>query len=54
MKHGRGGSAGGACGLLVGLDLDGTLAVSNSFPLPNRAFDDDEKASKSTSAFMSL
>lgn len=51
VKHGRGGSAGGACGLLVGLDLDGTLAVSNSFPLPNRAFDDDEKASKSTTRY---
>jgi translation initiation factor 3 subunit H len=36
-------------GLLLGLDLDGTLEVTNSFPLPHSTGDDDEKSSKTTS-----
>jgi translation initiation factor 3 subunit H len=51
VNHGRNTTSGGAYGLLVGLDLDGTLEVSNCFPLPNRAFDDDEKAAKSTARY---
>lgn len=31
----------------MGLDLDGTLEVSNSFPLPHHAGDEDDKSSKS-------
>lgn len=38
-------------GLLLGLDLDGTLEVSNSFPLPHSSGDDDEKSSKTTSRY---
>lgn len=30
----------------MGLDLDGTLEVSNSFPLPNHTHDDDGKSAK--------
>jgi len=33
-------------GLLLGLDLDGILEVSNSFPLPHYAGDEDEKSTK--------
>ncbi len=32
--------------LLLGLDLDGTLEVSNSFPIPHHANDDDDKSTK--------
>ncbi|KAI0313727.1 hypothetical protein OF83DRAFT_505287 [Amylostereum chailletii] len=38
-------------GLLLGLDLDGVLEVSNSFPLPHHAGDDDEKSTKTTSRY---
>ncbi|KAI9445202.1 hypothetical protein H4582DRAFT_2182400 [Lactarius indigo] len=38
-------------GLLLGLDLDGTLEVTNSFPLPHNSGDDDEKSSKTTSRY---
>lgn len=34
-------------GLLLGLDLDATLEVSNSFPLPHNVGDEDEKSLKS-------
>lgn len=37
-----------AHGLLLGLDLDGVLEVSNSFPLPPHSGEDDEKSVKST------
>ena len=37
-------------GLLLGLDLDGILEVSNSFPLPHNAGDEDDKSTKSTGA----
>ncbi|OBZ80000.1 Eukaryotic translation initiation factor 3 subunit H [Grifola frondosa] len=33
-------------GLLLGLDIDGTLEVSNSFPLPHHSSDDDDKSAK--------
>lgn len=42
MKHARDTGSSTATGLLLGLDLDGTLEVSNSFPLPTYG-DDDEK-----------
>ncbi|KZV77472.1 hypothetical protein PENSPDRAFT_2332 [Peniophora sp. CONT] len=38
-------------GLLLGLDLDGILEVSNSFPLPHNAGDDDDKSTKSTARY---
>ncbi|KAI0030645.1 hypothetical protein K488DRAFT_79515 [Vararia minispora EC-137] len=33
-------------GLLLGLDLDGILEVSNSFPLPHNTADEDDKSTK--------
>ncbi|THH20639.1 hypothetical protein EW146_g764 [Bondarzewia mesenterica] len=38
-------------GLLLGLDLDGILEVSNSFPLPHHTNDDDEKLAKNTGRY---
>jgi translation initiation factor 3 subunit H len=49
LKH-SGEAAQRAQGLLLGLDLDGVLEVSNSFPLPIYSGEDEEKVSKSTSA----
>ena len=43
-----------AHGLLLGLDLDGMLEVSNSFPLPAHSGEDDEKSAKSTGKAMHL
>jgi translation initiation factor 3 subunit H len=47
LKHSREAFSTTAHGLLLGLDLDGILEVSNSFALPNHNNDDDEKATKS-------
>jgi translation initiation factor 3 subunit H len=47
MKHGREAPSSTAHGLLLGLDLDGTLEVSNSFPL----VDEDEKSTKSIARY---
>jgi translation initiation factor 3 subunit H len=47
-EAGASGSGGGAHGLLLGLDLDGVLEVSNSFPLvTSHGSTDDDKSSKS-------
>ncbi|KAF9044789.1 hypothetical protein BDZ89DRAFT_1089736 [Hymenopellis radicata] len=46
LKHAREAPATSAHGLLLGLDLDGTLEVSNSFPLPHHSSDEDDKTSK--------
>ncbi|KAI6047571.1 translation initiation factor 3 subunit 3 [Pisolithus marmoratus] len=51
IQHSQDTSLGSAHGLLLGLDLEGTLEVSNSFPLPNHANDDDEKMSKSLARY---
>jgi len=51
IKHAREAPSTTAHGLLLGLDLDGILEVSNSFPLPHHAGDEDEKSSKSTGAY---
>ncbi|KAJ8084091.1 hypothetical protein AAF712_000969 [Marasmius tenuissimus] len=52
LKHAREvSSIANAHGLLLGLDLDGTLEVSNSFPLPHHLADDDEKSSKSVARY---
>ncbi|KAG6845778.1 hypothetical protein H0H87_003832 [Tephrocybe sp. NHM501043] len=47
LKHAREAPSTTAHGLLLGLDLDGTLEISNSFPLPHHAGDEDERSSKS-------
>ncbi|RDX52072.1 hypothetical protein OH76DRAFT_1400989 [Lentinus brumalis] len=46
VKHAHEAPGSSAHGLLLGLDLDGTLEVSNSFPLPRHGDDDDDKSSK--------
>jgi translation initiation factor 3 subunit H len=50
IKHGREAPSTTAHGLLLGLDLDGTLEVTNSFPLPQHSGEDDDKSAK----FLSL
>ncbi|KAI5123765.1 hypothetical protein M0805_000354 [Coniferiporia weirii] len=45
VKHGSEAQPGSGLGLLIGIDLDGTLEISNTFPLPN-ANDEEEKTSK--------
>ncbi|KZS96137.1 hypothetical protein SISNIDRAFT_473518 [Sistotremastrum niveocremeum HHB9708] len=47
-KHGQEAKSNNAAGLLLGLDLDGTLEVSNSFPLPTsqQAGDEEDKSTK--------
>lgn len=49
IKHA--GDARTATGLLLGLDLDGTLEVSNSFPLPHGSNDEEDKASKANARY---
>ncbi len=51
IKHAREAPSSTAHGLLLGLDLDGILEVSNSFPLPHRVSDDDDKSSKSSGPY---
>ena len=46
VKHAREATGSSAHGLLLGLDLDGTLEVSNSFPLPHHTNDEDDKSNK--------
>lgn len=46
IKHAKEAPGSSAHGLLLGLDLDATLEVSNSFPLPHHSNDDDDKSSK--------
>ena len=50
LKHAREVTSGSVHGLLLGLDLDGTLEVSNSFALPHHVSDEDEKSAKSSGA----
>lgn len=38
-------------GLLIGIDLDGTLEVSNSFPIPTNANDEEDKSTKSLARY---
>ena len=40
-------SGSNAHGLVLGLDIDGVLEISNCFPLPNQSSDEDEKSVKS-------
>jgi len=51
IKHGRESSSSTAHGVLLGLDLDGILEVSNSFPLPPHAGDEDDKTAKSIARY---
>ncbi|KAG1826017.1 uncharacterized protein BJ212DRAFT_1317556 [Suillus subaureus] len=51
LKHSREAFSTTAHGLLLGLDLDSILEVSNSFALPNHNSDDDEKATKSIARY---
>ncbi|KAJ7235916.1 hypothetical protein B0H12DRAFT_1027149 [Mycena haematopus] len=50
LKHSKEASA-TVHGLLLGLDLDGTLEVSNSFALPHHVSDEDEKSAKSSARY---
>jgi translation initiation factor 3 subunit H len=52
IKHA--GDARHATGLLLGLDLDGVLEISNSFPLPHASADEDDKSTKALCAFVSV
>ncbi|KAF5377587.1 hypothetical protein D9615_005335 [Tricholomella constricta] len=51
LKHAREAPSTTAHGLLLGLDLDGTLEISNSFPLPHHALDEDDRSSKSVARY---
>ncbi|KAI0673504.1 hypothetical protein C8Q78DRAFT_1017515 [Trametes maxima] len=51
IKHAKEAPGSSAHGLLLGLDLDGTLEVSNSFPLPHHSNDEDEKSAKGVARF---
>jgi len=52
IKHSLDSSA-SAHGLVLGLDLDGVLEISNCFPLPNQSPDEDEKSVKSVVRYQS-
>ena len=45
-------SSSNAHGLLLGLDLDGVLEISNCFPLPNQPSDEDEKSLRSVGRYV--
>ncbi|KIJ40168.1 hypothetical protein M422DRAFT_257000, partial [Sphaerobolus stellatus SS14] len=49
IKHGRDAPA-GAYGLLLGLDLDGTLEISNCFAMPHAA-DEEERSGKTAARY---
>ncbi|KAF7307006.1 Eukaryotic translation initiation factor 3 subunit H [Mycena indigotica] len=51
LKHAREATSGTVHGLLLGLDLDGTLEVSNSFALPHHVSDEDDKSAKSSAKY---
>lgn len=46
IKHARESHGSSAHGVLLGLDLDGTFEISNSFPLPHHVNEEDDKSSK--------
>ena len=48
IKHAREAPSSTAQGLLLGLDLDGILEVSNSFALPHHVGDEDDKSAKAS------
>lgn len=51
LKHVRETPSSPAQGLLLGLDLDGLLEVSNSFPIPQYAGDEEDKSSRSVARY---
>lgn len=51
VQHGREAPSASAHGLLLGLDLDGILEVSNNFPLPSHTSEEDDKSSKSIARY---
>ncbi|THH30075.1 hypothetical protein EUX98_g4102 [Antrodiella citrinella] len=51
IKHSREAQGGNAHGLLLGLDLDGTLEVSNCFPLPHHFNEEDDKSIKGVAKY---
>ncbi|KAG5648056.1 hypothetical protein DXG03_007091 [Asterophora parasitica] len=51
LKHAREAPSTTAHGLLLGLDLDGTLEISNSFPLPHQTGDEDDRSAKSVGRY---
>ncbi|KAI0067730.1 hypothetical protein BV25DRAFT_1896724 [Artomyces pyxidatus] len=51
IKHSSESHAPNVHGLLLGLDLDGTLEVSNSFPLPHNVGDEDDKSTKNAGRY---
>ncbi|KAI0756637.1 hypothetical protein C8Q80DRAFT_1129711 [Daedaleopsis nitida] len=51
VKHAKEAPGSSAHGLLLGLDLDGTLEVSNSFPIPHHVNDDDDKSNKGVARY---
>ncbi|KAG6381240.1 translation initiation factor 3 subunit 3 [Boletus reticuloceps] len=51
VQHGREAPSASAHGLLLGLDLDGILEVSNSFPLPSQTSEEDDKSPKSIARY---
>ncbi|KAJ3480869.1 hypothetical protein NLI96_g8039 [Meripilus lineatus] len=53
VKHAREAQGSNAHGVLLGLDLDGTLEISNSFPLPHHLTDDDDKSLKGVARYQS-
>lgn len=54
IKHAKEAPGSSAHGLLLGLDLDSTLEVSNSFPLPHHSNDDDDKSTKGVGEYLSV
>ncbi|KAF8622897.1 hypothetical protein AX15_006661 [Amanita polypyramis BW_CC] len=53
IKHAREAPSTTAHGLLLGLDLDGTLEVSNSFPLPQHSGEEGDKSTKTIARYQS-
>ncbi|KAH8102455.1 translation initiation factor 3 subunit 3 [Cristinia sonorae] len=51
IKHSRELQGTSAHGLLLGLDFDGTLEISNSFPLPHHFNEDDDKSAKGVAKY---
>ncbi|KAI0788570.1 hypothetical protein C8Q75DRAFT_768940 [Abortiporus biennis] len=51
IKHSRESGGSSAHGLLLGLDFDGVLEISNSFPLPHHFTDDDDKSMKGVARY---
>ena len=50
MKHSAEAQGVPALGLLIGIDFDGTLEVSNSFPLPH-ASEEEEKTNRTLARY---